>query len=294
VEGFMQLLAASVYWVIVALWATVLGTIAVFYLRNPHAFGTARLLLSVLAIDTVRNLVENVYFGVYFGSLYGLFPSALGPILGAPHLIIIPKLLNIVAGTVVLGLLLLRWLPAFSHDVAILQDFADTDPLTRLLNRRSFLFFAKDTMEHFRRYGRSFGILMIDIDHFKVVNDVHGHAAGDVVIQRIASVINLAVRPTDKVARFGGEEFVVLLREVSAEEMMVVAERIRAAVGSAPIRTSDLDLVVTVSVGCTTAGYADAKVEDAIERADRALYAAKAKGRNRVALSAPEPILVAA
>ena len=290
----MQLLAASVYWVIVALWGTVLGTIAVFYLRNPRAFGTARLLLSVLAIDTFRNVVENAYFGVYFGSLYGFFPAALGSVLGAPHLVIIPKLLNIVAGAVVLGLLLLRWLPAFSHDVAILQDFADTDPLTKLLNRRSFLVFARDTMEHFRRYRRSFGILMIDIDHFKVVNDVHGHGAGDVVIQGIASVIGLAVRPTDKVARFGGEEFVVLLREVSVEEMMIVAERIRTAVGSSPIRTNEFDLIVTVSVGCTMVGYADAQVEDVIDRADRALYLAKASGRNRVVpLARPGPFATA-
>jgi len=290
----VQLFAASIYWVIVALWTTVLGTLTVFYVRNPRAFGTARLLLSVLAIDTLRNVVENVYFGIYFGSLYGLLPTDIGTVLGAPHLIIIPKFLNIIAGCVVLGLLLLRWLPTFSHDVTILQDFADTDPLTKMLNRRSFLVFARDTMEHFRRYKRSFGVIMIDIDRFKDVNDMHGHGVGDVVIQRVASVIGLSVRPTDKVARYGGEEFVVLLREISQEDIMVVAERIRIAIGSSPVRTADCDLVLTASVGCTMASAVDGTVEAVIDRADRALYSAKGSGRNRVcSLAGPEPLVSA-
>lgn len=107
----MSLIAALVYWVIIAIWLAVLTTVGVSYLRNRSTFGATRLLLTVLAIDTCRNIVENIYFGLYFGAQYGLFPGAIVGVLGKPGLLIIPKLVNVVAACVVLGLLLLRWLP---------------------------------------------------------------------------------------------------------------------------------------------------------------------------------------
>ena len=100
----MNLAAALVYWVIVALWLTVLGTVAVAYLRDPRAFGATRLLLIVVGIDTLRNVVENLYFGLYFGAQYGLFPGAIVGVLGNPNFLIIPKLINVAAAAVVLGL----------------------------------------------------------------------------------------------------------------------------------------------------------------------------------------------
>jgi diguanylate cyclase (GGDEF)-like protein/PAS domain S-box-containing protein len=108
----MSFVAATIYWVIVALWLAVLGTVCISYLRNRQVFGSARLLLSVVAIDTLRNIIENVYFGLYFGAQYGLFPGAIVGALGKPQLLIIPKLINVVAASAVLGLLILRWLPA--------------------------------------------------------------------------------------------------------------------------------------------------------------------------------------
>lgn len=107
----MNMAAAMVYWVIVAVWLTVLGAIVVFYIRNPQAFGATRLLLVVLAIDTFRDIFENVYFGLYFGSQYGVFPAKLAAALGLPILLFMPKLLNVISGCLVLGLLLCRWLP---------------------------------------------------------------------------------------------------------------------------------------------------------------------------------------
>src|SRR6516164_9319274 len=100
----MNLAAASIYWVVVALWVTVLVTVLIAYGKNPRAFGTTRLLLCVLAIDTFRNIFENVYFGLYFGGLYGLFPHDVLTVLGQPLLLIVPKILNVLAGCVVLGL----------------------------------------------------------------------------------------------------------------------------------------------------------------------------------------------
>ena len=88
----MSVAAALIYWVIVAVWLIVLATIAVFYVRNPRTFGTTRLLLAVIGIDTIRNIVENVYFGLYFGGQYGLFSSEISKLLGNPYLLIVPKL----------------------------------------------------------------------------------------------------------------------------------------------------------------------------------------------------------
>lgn len=118
----MNLVAALIYWVIVALWLAVLATVITAYVRNPRTFGTARLLLAVVAIDTTRNIIENLYFGLYFGSKYGLFPGEIFGVLGNPVLLIIPKVINIVAGCAVLGVLLLRWLPAAAQERASSED----------------------------------------------------------------------------------------------------------------------------------------------------------------------------
>src|SRR2546423_1644178 len=108
----MKVTAALIYWGIVGLWLAVLAIVIVAYLRNPRTFGATRLLLAVVAIDTARNIVENLYFGLYFGAQYGLFPGAIVGVLGNPNLLIIPKLINVGAACAVLGLLLMRWLPA--------------------------------------------------------------------------------------------------------------------------------------------------------------------------------------
>jgi hypothetical protein len=107
----MNIAAALMYWIVVAMWTTVLATIAYFFWRNPRAFGTTRPLLAVLAIDTLRNIVENTYFGLYFGSKYQLFSASLVDFLGSPTLVIAVKSMNVLAGMLVLYLLFDRWLP---------------------------------------------------------------------------------------------------------------------------------------------------------------------------------------
>src|SRR5947199_54633 len=102
----MNFAAAMVYWIIVAVWATVLSSTIYFYIRNPSVFGTTRLLLVVIGIDAFRNVFENVYFGFYFGAQYGLFPAQIATVLGGAELLLVPKLMNIIAGGAVLGLLL--------------------------------------------------------------------------------------------------------------------------------------------------------------------------------------------
>jgi diguanylate cyclase (GGDEF)-like protein len=174
----------------------------------------------------------------------------------------------------------------FSDDIAELRTLADTDGLTHLLNRRGFMAFAEDALDHYQRYRRSFAILMLDLDHFKTINDTHGHAAGDTVLGMTAARISEALRPSDKVGRFGGEEFIVLLREVSREEARETAERICRVVAAEPMPFDDSTIPVTISIGLAAVGPMDRDIQDVVGRADQALYEAKNNGRNRVAVAA--------
>jgi diguanylate cyclase (GGDEF)-like protein len=170
----------------------------------------------------------------------------------------------------------------FADDLRALRKLADTDPLTNLMNRRAFLATAGDALAYFKRYQRPLAMLVIDIDHFKAVNDRYGHAAGDAAIKYVGERIESAVRATDKVARFGGEEFVVLLREVDELNARAFADRVRAVIESAAVTYGSDAIKLTVSIGVATANAADRDINDTIERADRGLYMAKNTGRNRV------------
>ena len=173
----------------------------------------------------------------------------------------------------------------FNQNIALLKNLADIDALTELLNRRSFLEFAEEAMAKFRHDRHAFAVLMIDIDHFKKINDNLGHTAGDVVIQAVASLIAKALRPGDRAARFGGEEFVVLLSEISAHAAVEVAERVRGLVASSPIVSNGDELRATVSVGIALSDESDRDIRELIERSDLALYRAKGSGRNCLAFS---------
>ena len=157
---------------------------------------------------------------------------------------------------------------------------ATTDTLTGLPNRRYFEEYV-ELVRRSRRADDAVGILMVDIDRFKSVNDRFGHAAGDVVLREVGRAISLAVRDVDLPARFGGEEFVVLLRNPSAAVAHEVGERIRLAVARLDLSRAGLP-GVTVSVGSSIARAVDEPVARIVERADHALYRAKRYGRNRV------------
>ncbi|MBJ7405251.1 MAG: GGDEF domain-containing protein [Bradyrhizobium sp.] len=170
------------------------------------------------------------------------------------------------------------------EDMLKLRQLADTDFMTGLMNRRSFLTVADDAVAYCRRYKRNMATLMIDIDHFKKINDTHGHAAGDDAIKRVAEIVSQSIRTTDKAARFGGEEFVVLLREIDQETAVLLADRIRTSIESATVRHGDIVIPITVSVGLALFDESDRDVQDVIERADQGLYVAKKTGRNRTFL----------
>ena len=167
------------------------------------------------------------------------------------------------------------------EDINALRILADTDPLTGLYNRRAFREFGVEAMSFFRRKKRSLGVLVIDIDFFKRVNDTYGHNVGDEVIRSVGQLVQQEARAIDKVARFGGEEFVVLMQETDSEGPAVLAERIRARIANHLIAHPDIGAInVTVSIGATMALGTDRDIEDVIERADRGLYKAKSEGRN--------------
>ncbi|HVM31231.1 MAG TPA: sensor domain-containing diguanylate cyclase [Candidatus Limnocylindrales bacterium] len=169
---------------------------------------------------------------------------------------------------------------AYAFEAAETQ--AKLDPLTGLPNRR-YLDELLSSVAPGRRASDHTGALMIDIDHFKRLNDRHGHQVGDNVLRAVAEQIALAVRSSDTPARYGGEEFAVVLRQATPDQAADVAERIRRAVSAMEPAALGVGEPVTVSVGVAVASGPGMDVRTLIERADRALYRAKSQGRNRVA-----------
>ncbi|WP_422910135.1 diguanylate cyclase domain-containing protein [Pseudomonas sp. MAC6] len=161
-----------------------------------------------------------------------------------------------------------------------LEDLAATDELTGLCNRRHFLRLASRELDNLR-HGRQHGLALLDLDHFKRINDVHGHAAGDRVLQTFAAVARACLRDGDVVARYGGEEFVLLLPNTEADQFTACCERLREAFSRAePLGVKVESL--SVSIGMTLLTMHD-DLDDALQRADQALYQAKRNGRNRCA-----------
>ncbi len=173
------------------------------------------------------------------------------------------------------------------HDLHIA---AITDHLTGIYNRAFLTDHLDREFANSRRHGHPFTCLLIDIDHFKAINDQHGHLLGDVVIRHTAQVLAANIRKGDFLARFGGEEFVVLLTNTTAREGAVLAETLRAAVDRAVHRHGGLTLQVTVSIGIADTVYDEAMSEtELLGHADEALYAAKRRGRNRVTIYGEAP-----
>ena len=168
-------------------------------------------------------------------------------------------------------------------DNARLEALALTDPLTLVLNRRALVNRLMAEVDRARRYESVVTILMIDLDHFKGVNDTYGHLAGDQVLRDVAQLLQHEVRSVDIVARYGGEEFIVVLPETSTEGGVTFAERIRERIEARTFESTGHSLLLTTSIG--VASFPSARVasmEELVARADEALYRAKAEGRNRV------------
>ncbi len=164
-----------------------------------------------------------------------------------------------------------------------LRRLATQDPLTGLLNRRHFFILAEQEYERFLRYQRPLALFMVDIDHFKAVNDRYGHLVGDEVLRAVASRIRNGLRQVDILARYGGEEFVLLLPETDLETARALAERLRISVAELQIDTKEGTVSVTLSLGVAAISNGiSIPFEQLLDVADRLLYQAKQAGRNRV------------
>lgn len=166
------------------------------------------------------------------------------------------------------------------------ESLARTDALTGLNNRRAFFERAHEIQDQAKRYGRHYSILMLDVDHFKAVNDTHGHAVGDETLKAVARSIHAISRDSDIAGRIGGEEFALLLPETTAEQAVNLAERLRQTIADLVIDVPQGELTVTISTGVSACCEQASSVEEAIARADKALYQAKEQGRDRVVLFA--------
>lgn len=163
------------------------------------------------------------------------------------------------------------------EQVRRLSGLATRDALTGLGNRRAFDDLARRLASHARRHGLAVTVLMVDIDHFKAINDTHGHGYGDEILRRVAQLLQSSLRAMDTVFRFGGEEFVVVLPGIDAQNAQAVVERILEGVKAAG---------VTVSVGIASTTSQD--LYTLIEEADHAMYQAKQSGRNRYCIGRGE------
>lgn len=158
-----------------------------------------------------------------------------------------------------------------------LETLASTDPLTGLRNRRYFQEQLQKYMELFEQFGEIFSLCIIDIDRFKAINDTYGHPVGDLVLTRLAQLLQEQSYGDTVVARFGGEEFVILLPGLNQEQVLAAAERYRSATETTPLG----DLRITISIGAATCSPEDTELS-LLQQADQALYISKHNGRNRV------------
>jgi diguanylate cyclase (GGDEF)-like protein/PAS domain S-box-containing protein len=165
---------------------------------------------------------------------------------------------------------------------AELARLATTDPLTGVANRRRFLEQVGMELDRMKRFGDPATLLMLDVDHFKAVNDTHGHAAGDAVLRHLAELARLRLRRVDLLGRLGGEEFGILLPGTNRAGALLLAERFRRQVEDTPAQSAKGSISVTISIGVTELGPGDSGPDAILARADAALYRAKEAGRNRV------------
>ena len=166
-----------------------------------------------------------------------------------------------------------------------LNNYAITDPLVNIYNRRHFLELAEDLLPRIAAQNEQVSVLMIDLDHFKRINDTYGHTVGDQVLQMFGNDCRQFIRGQDILARFGGEEFVIMLPKVGLMQAYQIAERLRAEIEEKILYIAEYSIQITISIGVACIiPDANSQVTDLIERADKAVYQAKQNGRNRVTI----------
>lgn len=183
----------------------------------------------------------------------------------------------------------LQHLTRLTVDMMELRKIATIDDLTRVMTKRAFLDSATRDVGLSLHYRRPLSAVMIDLDHFKAINDLHGHAAGDHLLSQTATLLSEQLRASDYIGRIGGEKFAVILRETPATNAVEIAERLRLALASASFSHGRTELKITASLGVAGLEQTISNVHSLLRRADASLDAAKAGGRNRTMMLTPEP-----
>lgn len=173
---------------------------------------------------------------------------------------------------------------ALARLVAKIRQFAERDQLTGLWNRRAVLKKLQDLHEQWLKQQQSYSLILLDLDHFKQINDSLGHDAGDAALRRCATTLSAVVRPQDWVSRYGGEEFLLVFPNVGADELPVIAEKIRTTLSTCQLIWQNQLIELSASLGYVTV-YPGAKAEHLLTLADHAMYKAKAEGRNKACLA---------
>jgi len=172
-----------------------------------------------------------------------------------------------------------------NHQLSIEKRLAATDPLTGISNRRSLFHVGNSVMTQWQLNQQPFSLIVIDIDHFKMINDKHGHDAGDQVLKEVCRLISKHVRDDDEFGRLGGEEFAIILKETNKEIVQQLAHRVKQAMAEAEFFYGEQSLNITVSIGISRVKSDDHHFEDVLKRADKAMYQSKAQGRDRITIS---------
>ncbi|NQD36175.1 GGDEF domain-containing protein [Permianibacter sp. IMCC34836] len=251
----------------------VINWLAFLAIRRAHHLGNTAMLLFVGAVFLTTAIIMWLRMLAHLGAWWWHWSISVEQ-LGAWGLVASSALMMLRCFAL---LLLLH--ARQEHD---LQYLAITDPLTGVLNRKGFLEQAQRLLERQQPGDRPVAVLMMDLDHFKRINDQHGHAAGDAVLRRFANILREQLRPGDCTGRLGGEEFAALLPGVDGETALHVAERLRSHLDTQAIATAAGLVNVSVSIGVQSSLRPPLSIEWLLQQADQALYQAKHKGRNQV------------
>lgn len=237
--------------------------------RNPSPHILA---LSLAWLAIILSSFARVFYAAYHGSFgYQGLPTGQGYVIGSYVLMMSPVLLTV-------GFFLL----CAEQTQEVIKKLADTDPLTGVLNRRSVFLLAENRLASAKRHLQAFSCVTVDLDRFKQVNDLHGHAAGDLVLRHVTETIARLARSEDVFGRLGGDEFVLFLPFSDLAGAAGLAERFREAIAQEPPRYTGRELAITASFGVSSLQESDDSPLDLLNRADRALYEAKDLGGNAV------------
>lgn len=231
--------------------------------------------------DAILFFASSVATALSLSVIFAVVLLHLGVPTDAQHFVTATLFVSVCVSVPLLALAAQQRLQLTGH-AAELEFLASTDPLTGLLNRRSFLQAAEEDLGRMARTRQSAALVIVDLDHFKSINDEHGHVFGDWLLEQIAMILHSELRgPFDRLARWGGEEFVFLLNNVSLIQAEQICQRVKSHVFASPFRRGDAEVRVTASFGLAPL-FAGQDILSSLEQADAALFEAKRNGRNTI------------